>query len=303
MNDGAKTVLAGMGYDEDGPYLLVNEVNEKTQRKFSVRGRTFSLRRFPERFCTGRFDLETLTNSACPLSVALLPDAKDKACPACQKATGFNPSFYYTDLVSPQQRAYNETPHFVYLAYFAPKFVKAGISSEARGLARLLEQGARAARVVGRFDTAYAARDLEAALCAQPGLFETMRASKKLSLFVEERYDFAEARAVLGATAEAMAAVPAVAEAGIDLANDARDFSCDYFGGPSPARDTLQIPVGDEEVCGGRCIGMIGSIIVFEQGGMNYAVSLKDWESHVIEITDGDVIRSYEFAPQQMSLL
>mgnify|MGYP000659440099 CR=1 FL=1 len=95
----------------------------------------------------GRFDLASYTKEVCPLNVELLPDAKDTMCPACQEATGFNPSFYYADFISPQQRAYNQTPHFVYLAYFSPQHVKAGISSERRGIERLLEQGEAALRL------------------------------------------------------------------------------------------------------------------------------------------------------------
>ncbi|HJH44275.1 MAG TPA: DUF2797 domain-containing protein [Rubneribacter badeniensis] len=178
--NGRTTVLAGHGFDDaTGPYLLVNDVDAREQHRFAVRGRTFSLRRLPRRRCVGRFDLATYEKSCCPLNVELLPDAKETMCPACIEATGFNPSFYYADFVSPKQRAYNLTPHFAYLAYFSPQHVKAGISSETRGIERLLEQGARAARIVGRFSCADEARELEAALCAQPGILETMRASLK----------------------------------------------------------------------------------------------------------------------------
>ena len=177
--NGHTTVLAGHGFAESGPYLLINDVEQGEQHRFPVLGKTFSLRRLPTRRCVGRFDLASYTKEVCPLNVELLPDAKDTMCPACQEATGFNPSFYYADFISAQQRAYNLTPHFTYLAYFSPKHVKAGISSETRGIERLLEQGARAARIVGRFGCADDARELEAALCAQPGILETMRASRK----------------------------------------------------------------------------------------------------------------------------
>ena len=164
--NGHTTVLAGHGFAESGPYLLINDVEQGEQHRFPVLGKTFSLRRLPTRRCVGRFDLASYTKEVCPLNVELLPDAKDTMCPACQEATGFNPSFYYADFISAQQRAYNLTPHFTYLAYFSPKHVKAGISSETRGIERLLEQGARAARIVGRFGCADDARELEAALCA-----------------------------------------------------------------------------------------------------------------------------------------
>lgn len=290
---GRTAVLAGHGFDETGPYLLVNDVDAGAQRRFPVLGRTFSLRRLPRRRCVGRFDLETYEKSVCPLNVELLPDAKDTMCPACTEATGFNPSFYYSDFISAQQRAYNLTPHFTYLAYFSPQHVKAGISSETRGIERLLEQGARAARIVGRFANADEARELEAALCAQPGILETMRASVKTRLLVEERFDFAEAASVLDATVDRL---------GLEGAEPAQDLSPYYFGGPSPDCHDLQLPEGHENECGGRCVGMVGGSLVFEQGGTNFVVPVKEWESHEVELLDGEVVCEYAFEPQQFSL-
>lgn len=291
--NGRTTVLAGHGFAETGPYLLINDVERGTQHRFAVLGKTFSLRRLPARRCVGRFDLASYTKEVCPLGVELLPDAKDTMCPACQEATGFNPSFYYADFISAQQRAYNLTPHFTYLAYFSPKHVKAGISSETRGIERLLEQGARAARIVGRFENADDARELEAALCAQPGIMETMRASKKVDLLVNERFDFAEAKDVLDA---------AVKRLGLEGAEPAEDLSPHYFGGPSPDCHDLQVPEGHDDECGGRCVGMVGGALVFEQEGTNYVVSVKEWESHEVELLQDEVVCTYDFAPQQFSL-
>ena len=290
---GRTAVLAGHEFDESGPYLLINDVDRAEQLRFSVLGKTFSLKRLPRRRCVGRFDLETQVKSTCPLNVELLPDAKETMCPACIEATGFNPSFYYADFISAQQRAYNLTPHFTYLAYFSPQHVKAGISSETRGIERLLEQGARAARIVGRFGCADDARELEAALCSQQGVLETMRASVKTKLLVEARFDFSEAKRVLDATAERL---------GLEDAEPAQDLSPYYFGGPSPDVHDLQIPDGHEGECGGRCIGMVGGALVFEQSGANYVVAVKDWESHEVELLEDEVICEYAFEPQQFSL-
>lgn len=298
---GSTTVLAGYGFDDEGPYLKLNDIDRGESARFPVRGRTFSLRRLPRRRCVGRFDLATFQESVCPLGVELPADSKETMCPACIEATGFNPSFYYADFISPQQRAYNQTPHFVYLAYFSPQHVKAGISSERRGIERLLEQGARAARVVGRFANADEARALEAALCAQPGVLETMRASLKARLLVEERYDAGEAVRILDEAASRLAGIPAVAAAGF-APEEARDLSPFYFDGPSPDVHDLQLAEGCDGVCGGRCVGMVGSALVFEQGGLFFVASIREWESYEVDVLEDEVLCAYEAAPQQFSL-
>lgn len=298
------SVFAGYGFDEKGrPYLSINDIDAAKCMRYPVLGKTFSLRRLPRRRCVGRFDLVTGEAQVCPMALELPPDTKDDMCPACQEATGFNPSFYHADFVSPQQRAYNLTPHYVYLAYFSPIHLKAGISAEVRGIRRLLDQGARAARVVGRFPDAYEARDLEAALCAQQGVSETMRQGKKMELLANERYGFTEASDVLDAAVARLTAVEIVQRAGFDASEPALDLSPYYFGGPSPACNDLQIPNGDSSVCGGCCVGMVGGALVFEQGGMNFLVSLKDWQSREVDLLEDEVACTYDFAPQQMSLL
>ena len=86
-----------------------------------------------------------------------------------------------------------------------------------------------------------------------------------------------------------LAQVEAVARAGF-APEPVQDFSPCYFGGPSPSCDDLQQPDGARDVCGGRCIGMVGSAIVFEQGGASFVVCLKDWESHEVELVENEVL-------------
>ena len=180
----------------------------------------------------------------------------------------------------------------MYLAYFAPGYVKAGISSETRGIERLLEQGARAARVVGRFTCADDARALEAALCAQEGVAETMRASLKAKLLADASYSFNAACHDLGSAADRLENVDAVAQAGF-APEDALDLSPYYFGGPSPDAHTMQLPEGEgfADVCGGVCAGMVGANLVFWQDGTNFIAPIKDWESHEIEFLDDAALR------------
>ncbi len=114
-----------------------------------------------------------------------------------------------------------------------------------------------------------------------------MRASKKADLLANERFDAAEAVSVLDRETARLAQVEAVVRAGF-APEPVQDFSPYYFGGPSPSCDDLQQPDGARDVCGGRCIGMVGSAIVFEQGGASFVVCLKDWESHEVELVENE---------------
>ena len=286
-------VLAGHGYDEQGPYLLINHLHAKTQELFHVWNKTFSLTKSPRRFCTGWFDFSDNTTHACDNEQELMSDAKFSDCPICQEKTGFNPAFYNAETVSPQQAAYNATPHFVYMAYFAPDFLKVGISAEARGIDRLLEQGARACAVLGRFDTADQARELEAYLCSQPGIYETMRAGKKTELFAETAYDFNEAKEILHKRAE-----------GFDIHPEHYwDFTPFYFGSLAPSYSNIHIPPNaPDDVCGGLCVGMVGTTLVFRQNGEHFPINFKDWKAHAIKVHPNKILTTYEASSQQMFL-
>ena len=294
-------VLAGHGFDETGPYLLLNDVQEKVQARFPVWNRVFSIAKLEQRYCTGWFDLATSQSHACELGVELLADSKEDDCPACREKSGFNPAFYNSSVISPQQRAYNLTPHYVYMAWFSPEHLKIGISSETRGIERLLEQGARSAAILGHFENADKARELEARLCAQPGMFETMRASKKAELLCETPYDPAQAAAQIAAKSR---------ELGVPVDESAvMDLSGHYFGGLAPNQATLSIPAdAPDDICGGWCIGMIGGTLVFRTADENgttiadHPVNIKDWESHAVEITLDETLVDYGADPQQMNL-
>ena len=145
----------------------------------------------------------------------------------------------------------------------------------------------------GRFGWAEEAGGRGAGGCAQAGILETMRAWKKGGLLVNERLDFVEAKAVLDDGVERL---------GLEGAEPGQDLSPHYFGGPSPDCHDLQVPEGHDGECGGRCIGMVGGALVFQQEGTNYVVSVKEWESHEVELLLDEVVCTYDFAPQQFSL-
>ncbi len=289
----ATLVFSGLGYDVEGPYLQVNNLEAQKQMRLPVLGRTFTFRRLPQRYCVGPFDLKTYESASCPL-MAELPDGHpDDMCPACRQETGFNPAFYNADNISPQQRAYNLTPHFVYMAYFSPSHLKVGISSETRGIERLLEQGARVAGILRRYPNADEARALEAQLCAQEGILETMRASTKNKL-LSEPFNAEEAMQCVYDAARAHDVEP---ECGV------LDLTPYYFGRDMQAPALIQPPDGaPSDMCAGRCVGMIGGSLALEQQGNVFVVPVKDWESHAVEITVGEVLCEYEYEPQQMGL-
>ncbi len=63
----------------------------------------------------------------------------------------------------------------------------------------------------------------------------------------------------------------------------------------------VQVPDGEpDDVIGGRCIGLVGGAIVFEQNGSAFVAPVKSWESFETEITVGEMLVEYE--PQQMGL-
>ena len=291
----ATLVFSGLGYDTQGPYIQVNNLREKTQMRLPVLGRTFTLKCTEQRFCVGAFDLTSYESRACDLMAELPPisDYKDDMCPACREATGFNPAFYNADVVSSQQREYNKTPHFVYMAYFSPAHLKVGISSETRGIERLLEQGARVAAILKRYPNADAARELEAHLCAQEGILETMRVSTKNRL-LSDPFNAEEAIECVMQTAH---------EHGVEPECGCLDLTPYYFGEGVSVPPMVQPPDNAlDNICGGHCVGMVGGTLALEQNGTVFAVPIKDWESHALEITVGEVLYEYDYEPQQMGL-
>ena len=60
---------------------------------------------------------------------------------------------------------------------------------------------------------------------------------------------------------------------------------------------------GLPSVLGDRpCVGMVGGILMLEQGGNVFAAPVKEWESYEVEITVGELLCEYEYEPQQMGL-
>lgn len=131
------------------------------------------------RYCTGWIDIEQRHVHPCPDHAVI--GEKYEQCIACRNKTGFNPAFYHAKTISQQQEAINRRPHVVYLAYFAPGLVKVGITQEARGIRRLLEQGARMALKLKTFPSALIARQYEERISGVAGVVEHVVHSRKLA--------------------------------------------------------------------------------------------------------------------------
>ena len=160
-------VISGYGFEnkDEGPYIHVdgNEENEIYRTKVAIKGSKFFIKILENKVCTGPFNLLELKGIPCPKKASLDKTKPNSQCFECFTKTGFNPAFYNVDpkTLSPQQKAYNEQPHIVYLAFFGEEKVKVGIANKKRYLNRWLEQGAILATIIGEFENAYDARKME----------------------------------------------------------------------------------------------------------------------------------------------
>lgn len=287
-------MLSLLGVNFDGPYLAIDDLEAGTRTVFAIEGQTFTISKHPERYCVGAYDLMTQERTMCENRQELPPDYKETSCPACADKTGFNPSFYNGGGISAQQRAYNDTPHIVYLAYFSPRHLKVGITSAARGELRLLEQGARSAMILKECATAYAAREWEAKLCSIPGIYESLRASEKYRLLTSEAHDPAEAAALMRRTVRETFSMDPTEPINLDryYSRDASVLSCAINEPDNPS----------DAMVAGTCVGMVGTIALMEQQGRVYAVSLKDYVAHRIDYRPDEVLYEYSAPPEQGSL-
>lgn len=132
---------------------------------------------FSTKFCAGWADLLTGEQHPCPSQETIEP--KHSSCPSCRTKTGFNPAYYHSQSISEQQQEINKRPHFIYLALFSKDVIKIGVAQEARGIERLLEQGARLAIKLDTFPSALIARQYEAQIAKIPNIAESVLTSKK----------------------------------------------------------------------------------------------------------------------------
>ncbi|MDG1333409.1 MAG: DUF2797 domain-containing protein [Crocinitomicaceae bacterium] len=293
------TSLSGYGFDSNGSFLRLDHHLSGTINRelFYPIGKSFTLKRELGRYCTGQFDLKTLENDVCPNASELL-SPKANVCFDCFDFIGFNPAFYHLEQhqISPQQRAYNQTEHIVYLAYFASGLIKVGISSNERKEHRWKEQGARFIAHIFTVPNAYEARHIEEKISSRLNLPEVVLGRKKRAL-LNVKLDFALA------TSEFLSLMNQIDTLLPTNANRERIFDMEKFYNPTgiDLMSTI-IDVSDhaDGKISGKCFGLYGDIVLFENGGQQFMCSLKKLISYKVTFSEGE--EKVDFEPQQISL-
>lgn len=253
-----------------------------------------------KRFCIGWHDLRTGESFLCPDSAEV--DKKYEQCQNCQKRTGFNPAFYNANAgdISNQQAERNSQPHFVYLAYFSKETIKVGISFSGRKLARLLEQGARAALILGEFSSANVARNYEEKISKMPIFCENVKATLKLKL-IENKFNFSDAsRSLL----EAREVIEKNLKTKFDN-NQPIDFSEFYSKtGEIPSREMISVFDCNKTeelklVFSGILKAQIGYILIVQQQDEFITIPLKKFTGYKIKLSNE--IKTLELPERQAS--
>ena len=284
-----KRLLAGATWARGEPEFVFDAVAPEPpgRERVLVRGWTGTLSRLQRRLCVGRFNLGAGGSMPCPDRATTPPEYNE--CFACRSHNGFNPAFDRVDpsQLSPQQRRYNRRPHAVYLAHFGGGLIKVGISSVGRVRTRLLEQGARAAVLLAVADSAWDARRIEVAT-HERGLPEVVHDATKRRILADP-FDPRRAASALEKAAVELRGVLGVA----DPAPSPVDLT-DLHAVAAPLRLPL-VDLTDQTPfrISGRAVGLIGKVLIVEQRGLHYGVSLTRVIGHV-------VARSSAVAPNPM---
>ena len=291
-----KYILCGYGFKEESPYLLLDSLSKPTTRYyFFVRNVSFTLTSYKTRYCVGKYDMLTFQDEPCS-SNALLT-SKDIRCQDCNQAIGFNPAFYNaSSQISAKQQVYNSQKHCIYLAYFDKKLIKVGISHYKRTITRLCEQGARAAAIIYEYDNAYKARGAEAMIIKDLKLPEAVSNSKKMKL-ISETFDYADAKEKLTKlSGEFHRQINSTTIKSPEIYN----FQQHYLAENTLKGDIFDVSKVSPISISGKCIGMIGNILITEQQNQQFMVPIKLLISHTV--TFSEKIIKNKIVPTQMSL-
>lgn len=284
-------LLSYASFDAENRPFLEWQIDGKAERR-DVMGQELSLAfDLSTKYCTGWLDFDNHCSQICPDGATV--DEKYENCLKCRNRTGFNPAFYHADSVSAQQEKINQTPHFLYLAYFSPEVIKVGISQEARGIRRLLEQGARVALKLETFASALIARQYEAKIASLSGIMETVAASKKLGLIKQPL------NTTVAEQALADALVRIQQKLGLDFPHRTLIMCDDYFH--TEGRDLSDvIDMTGNKVLAGTVVSVIGSVLITEYDGQLLVYNLKKFIGHRAQTAQGMV--DLEMPNRQLTL-
>ena len=290
---GVELIFSGYSYDHIGSHFILYDIDSGEYKKQYLNKESFTIKKSKERYCTGIYNLSTLSYSPCPQKCKLDLKSKINNCNACYSKIGFNPAFYNAQNISPQQAEYNRTPHVVYLAYFSPSHVKVGIASKKRMPLRLLEQGARAAFILKTFPNAYLARELEAKLSGSSyGILERLLSDQKLKIICENIYNSEIANKTLTDILMQINIVPE---------SEFLEFDSTYFCKNHYDLSDLEI-IKNPDFLSGEAIGMIGDVVILRQKERLIAASIKKFVSYKISIDYGMNFIKYPMKVEQISL-
>jgi len=292
-----KLLFAGFSYDKIGPYFIFDNIETHFRQKMYFDSKIMTIENTEIRYCVGTYDLSTFATSPCKKNVELDKQHKGNHCDVCQFEIGFNPAFYNSKTISPQQARYNASPHVVYMAYFSPNHIKVGIASKRRHSIRMLEQGARAAIVLAEFSNAQQARQLEVQLCSNENILENLSSDIKYKLLTDKEYNFNSASEyLLKAVNNYYNKIPI---------GNVIDLQKYYFYGKSNQEKIRRIDIKKETSISGKLIGMIGDFVIFSQPDVSnnylFAISVKKYVSHMVNIYHEEIKTKYVIEPKQVT--
>lgn len=242
---------------------------------------------FSNQFCVGYYDMQTKTIHPCPEH-----KTGTKECAACRARSNFNPAFYNTTKISPQQIERNLQPHILYLADFGGDFTKVGIAHHSRRLGRLIEQGARAAIVLDELSSANVARDYESKIAQLTGFRESVRTETKLRL-LEQVFDFETSKNRL------VAAHGKIAKSlNINFNCEVKAFDKFYSNGQLTT-DFAFLPQNSASIISGKVIALVGSFLFLENNQDTIVVNTKDLVGYNFEPSDQIIkVKLPDFQPR-----
>ncbi len=293
-------IFSGIEYRDNIGYLLLDTLDEDepSRIRLEAKNTSFFLSQWKDRYCIGRYDLETLKSWPCPHQTTLGDHIKGNLCNDCNKFNNFNPFFYNLPLsdLSEKQQKWNMSPHIVYLAYFGDNVIKVWISHHKRYFTRWLEQWARAASIIYQCKNAYDARTIEANISNMIKLPEVLRSAKKRQLIID-RFDREKCLTTFQSIKESINQLPH----NFTLIDWPVEFLDDYqIWNHNISKNTIDLNKDWSLEISGNTFWLIGDNLLFTNDNQEFIFGLKNRVSYTVLFDQQ--IHKQAFAPKQSSL-